>query len=289
MAYYAAMLNFFKSQQEALVKTKSDKTPIILAEELLINGPDHYSKPRIRGTRHFERGLIDFCIGDFLTDENSRLVAFKIGRKKLKDKTEFAKKKFKKIEIEDYPTTTILWGADQQIMFIEKQTKDAISIDSLINSFQSYLNGLLLAYGWSVSIALKTYESDFWKMTTQYKEIYSIEFTLFAPNFIGDLSRDTRDLLNGIKESYNADETVMLISNKDARLVIPKDDKIITKFLSWIALGAGQWAAYVKSNGKKILIKSTTASKTLNKELDEYELETAKDFTKKAIEDMNRP
>jgi hypothetical protein len=289
LTYYAAMLNFFKSRQEALVKSVSDKSPIVLAEELLINGPDHYNKPRTRGTRHFERGLIDFCIGDFLTDESSRLIAFKIGRRKLKDKTEFSKKRFKKVEIEDYPTTTILWGAEQQIIFIEKQTRDSIKIDSLINSFQSYLNGLLLAYGWSVSIALKTYESDFWKIVDQYPEIYSVEFTLFAPNFIGDLSRDTKDLLNGIKESYNADETVMLISNKDAKLVLPKNDNVVAKFLSWIALGAGQWAAYVKSNGKRLLIKSTTASRTLNKELDKYDKETAKDFTKKAIEDMNKP
>jgi hypothetical protein len=283
------MLNFFKSRQEALVKIKSDKSSIILAEELLINGPDHYNKPRTRGTRHFERGLVDFCIGDFLTDEASRLIAFKIGRKKLKDKTEFSKKKFKKVEIEDYPTTTILWGAEQQLIFIEKQTRDSINIDSLINSFQSYLNGLLLAYGWSVSIALNTYEKDFWKTMDQYPEIYSVEFTLFAPNFIGDLSRDTRDLLNDIKESYNADETVMLISNKDARLILPKNDRVVAKFLSWISLGAGQWAAYVKSNGKRLLIKSTTASRTLNKELDKYDKETVKDFTKKAIEDMNRP
>jgi len=282
MTYYAAMLSFFKPSQ-SLFPTDTTESPIILAEKLLIEGPEHYNVPK-KARRHFTQGLIDLYIGDFLVDNMGRLIAFKIGRRKLKKRTVFSNKKFKTLAEDDYPPLTILWVSKSQIILIEKMTKDQISIDSLVRSFESYLNGLMAGYGLAVSIELKTKKSKFWDVIDQYEDIFKVEFTLIAPNFIGDAHKDTKAMLDGIKEEFNASKTVLSVSNDRGQLKIQRNNGQISNFLAWIARGAGSWIVDVKSRGKRItIINSASASMKVNIDLEEYNLDKAKDASDQAV------
>ena len=284
MTYYAARLSFNKSSQTSITQEVSKEPPLILAERLLITGPEPSAAPRIR--RHV-KGRIDFYIGNFLT-EGSRLIAFKIGKKKIRPRGTYSKKIFQEINEDHYPANTVIWSAERQIILIEKPKKDQMSVRSIINSLQDYLNGLLLVYGYAVSIELLTHKSTFWEVIEKYEKIYNIEFTLFAPNFL-DFSKSVRELLKGLDEDYNANETSMKLSNKGGNLKIRKDDNMVTKFLEWITNGAGRWSATVESDGKKIPVSSESGSKVLNKDLSSYDVETAKEFSKKAKDLEDEP
>lgn len=287
MTYYAARLSFFKPPQTGFVTEKSQDPPIILAEKFLISGPDHIKMRRISPERRYVKGQIEFYIGNVLT-EGSRLIAFKIGKKKLRPRGTHSKKTFREVEEEHYPASTVLWSAESQIIFIEKPKKDQMSVNSIITNIQYYLNGVLLAYGYAVSIAPLTHKSTFWDVVDNYDKIYSVEFRLFAPNLL-DFSKTAKDLVKSMKDDYNANETSIRLSNDNGKLLIPKEDNLILNLLEWIAAGAGKWFAKVDKNGKKSSINSDSGSKKLDKDLPEYDVKTAKNFTSDAVDSVSKP
>lgn len=283
MTYYAARLSFLKTSQTSFTKVKSDEPPIVLAEKLLINGPDHYEVPRKR--RHI-RGRVDFYLGNFLT-EGPRLIAFKIGRRKLTKLGAHSDRVFKDVEVEDYPASTVLWSAENQIILIEKPKKDQMSAESIKVSLQDHLNGLLLAYGYAVLIELVKHKSAFWEVIDKHEKIYSIEFVLFAPNFL-DSDKSTKELVKSMKEDYDSNETSIKIANENGNLVVNKDDLLISGFLKWIAAGTGKWTALVGSGGEEVSINSDIGPKMLEGKLVNYNAETAKEFTKKTVDSIEK-
>lgn len=281
MTYYAARLSFFETAQKQLTKKTTEKEPIALAGTLLMEGPLKYSAPRNR-QRGIKRGFMDFYVGNYLTDESSQLLAFKIGRLRPVKINKYSDKKFKKIDEEDYPNATVIWVEEQQVILIEKLSQNLINIRLLINSFEDHLNKLLRFYELQVSIALLTDKSTFWDIIYKYKEIYDIEFILFAPNFIGDFNKDTREILAELKNNYNASRTALSITNENGNLVVKRENPIISKFLDWIKDGGGEWNVKVKSEGKKTTINSTLGSKSINLELDGYDVESVKNLMQMA-------
>ncbi len=285
MTYTAARMSFLKTSQTTLTQETPKDPPIILAEKFLISGPDHITAPRMVHNMRRAKGRVDFYIGNFLT-ENSRLIAFKIGKKKLRPLGIHSKRTFKNIEQEHFPSSTVLWSADTQIILIEKPKKDQMRVKSIINNLQSYLSSLLIAYGFTVIIEPLTYKSTFWDVIDKYDRIYSVEFTLTAPNFLG-LSEGAKELVSNTKENYNADRTSLKLASEEGNLQIRKGNSLVESLLSWIVPGAGRWVAYVGLNAKKIPIRSESAPKTLNEELPKYDAEIAKEFTSKAVDSID--
>ncbi len=286
MTYYAAKLSFIKKYLVPLTEEISKEPPIILAEKAIIEAPGHVKAPRRFQQWRQVKGFIDFYIGNVLK-EGDRLIAFQIGKKHLRPRGTYSEKTFGEVEEEHFPASTILWSADTQTIFIEKPKRDQMSVKSIIGNLQSYLNGRLLAYGFVVLIAQLPYKSSFWELVDEYDIKYSVEFTLFAPNFL-DVTSGAKELVDSNKKEYNANKTSIKYENDEGNLRIPKGDKLIDSLLAWINTGAGKWAAVVGINNKKKQISSETTSKTVDKDLPKYDAETAKEFTNKAVDTINK-
>lgn len=264
----------------------AQEPPIILAEKAIIQAPDHIQAHRIIPQKRQVKGIIDFYIGDVKT-EGDRLIAFKISKKHLRPKGTFSKRKFGE-ELEDhFPASIVLWSAESQMIFIEKPKKDQMSVISIINNLQAYLNGRLLSHGFVVLIAPLQYKSSFWEVIDKYDIKYSVEFTLFAPNFL-DATSSARDIVECNKKDYNANKTSFKLENDEGNLQIQKDDNFIGSLLAWIVAGAGKWVAEVGTESGKKSISSETNSRTLDRNLSKYEVETAKEFTDKAVESIRK-
>jgi len=228
---------------------------------------------------------MDFYVGNSLFDESQQLIAFKIGRSKPKPVkiSRYADKNFKETEEEDYPNATIIWIKDQQIILIEKLSQNLINIEFLVNSLEMYLNEQLRFYELQVSIALLTDKATFWDVLGQYGKVYNIEFILFSPNFIGDFHKDTKEILEELKSSYNANETALSISNEEGNLTVPRENPIISKMLDWIVDGGGEWNVKVRKEGKRTTINSTLGSKSINLELNGYDTQSVKELISMAV------
>lgn len=289
MTYYAALLSFFKPAQRIFTLEESDEPPIILAERFIISGPDHIKTQRILQDRRYAKGKIEFYIGNILV-EDSRLKAFKIGKRKLRPRGTHNKKIFYTIEEEHYPASTVIWDAESQIIFIEKPKKDQMSVKAIIDNLEVYLNNKLLAYNYAVSIAPITHKATFWDVIDAHKKIYSVEFRLFAPNLL-DFSKTAKELVKSTKDTCNANETIIKVVNPNGGLSIPKNDGLISSLLDWITAGAGKWLIVVDKNGKRHHVNSDAGSKKLDKELSEsdYNIETVKSFTNEAVELARKP
>jgi len=282
MTYYAARLSFFETVQKRLAKETSEKEPIDLAGRLLKEGSGSFDAPR-NTQGGVVRGFMDFYVGDFLSDESSHLIAFKIGRRKPVRISRYSNKAFKEIEEEDYPNATVIWIAEEQIVLIEKLSQNLINIESLIKSLEEHLNRMLRFYELEVHIKLLTDKSTFWDVIFKYEKIYNIEFVLFSPNFIGNFHKDTKEILAELKDNYNANETCLSISNEEGNLTVKEENPLISKMLDWITDGGGEWNVKVKSEGKKTTINSTLGSKSINLELDGYDVESVKNLIIMAI------
>ena len=260
-----------------MVKQTTEIDPIILAGKLLMDGPGSFDAPRNR-QGGITRGFMDFYVGIFLMDECERLIAFRIGRRKPVRISRYSDKTFRETEEEDYPNATIIWIKDQQIILIEKLSQNLINIEALVNSLKEHLNKLLRVYDLEVSIALLTDRTTFWEVMSNYEKIYNIEFILFSPNFIGDFHKDTKEILEELKSNYNANETTLSISNEEGNLTVQRENSIISKMLDWVVDGGGEWNVKVRSEGKKTTINSTLGSKSINLELDGYDVESVKNL-----------
>jgi hypothetical protein len=62
------------------------------------------------------------------------------------------------------------------------------------------------SYELIVSVIPLTEEMEFWKFINMYGDIYRINFQLIAPNFFGNTQKSVKDILNAVKEEYNAPE-----------------------------------------------------------------------------------
>jgi hypothetical protein len=286
MTYYAARLSFIKKYLMLFTQEATKEPPIILAERAIIGAPDHVTAPRtIRQKRHV-RGVIDFYIGNVLT-ESGRLIAFKIGKRHLRPRGTHSKKTFSEIEEEHFPASTVLWSGETQTIFIEKPKKDQMSVKSIINNLTSYLNARLAEYGYVVLIAQLPYKSAFWEIVDKYDTKYSVEFTLFAPNLF-DVDSSAKELVDSNKKNYNANKTSFKVENDEGNLVIPKNSKLINDILAYINAGAGKWVTIVGIGGERNTISSESDSKTIDKDLSKYDAETAKEFTSKAVDTINK-
>jgi hypothetical protein len=287
MTYYAARMSFIKTLK-FFTQEATTEPPIILAEKAIIAAPDHIEAPRLIPERRQVKGYVDFYIGNILPlePEGKRLIAFKIGKKHLRARGTHSEKKFGEVEEEHFPASTVLWSADSQIIFIEKPKKDQMSVNSIINNLQTYLSGRLQAYGYVVFIAQLPYKSTFWELIDKYDIKYSVEFTLFAPNFLG-VSSGAKDLVDSNKKDYNADKTSIKLENEEGNLQIKRGNKKIEDILTYIVAGAGRWNAVVGTDAGKKHINSEADSKTLDKNLSKYDAETAKEFTSKAVDSIN--
>jgi len=90
------------------------------------------------------------------------------------------------------------------------------------------------------------------------------------PNFFGDAHKPVKELLDSIKNNYNAEELNSSISNEEGKLKISKDDDMVIKFVSWVGEGGGTWGLTVEHDGIKTQKRRTDDAKSVSDDLEEY-------------------
>jgi len=281
MVYDLARLSFYKEPQKRISIMENGEQPIILAEKLLqinktYNAPRSYEKKRGKSVVHIRRGYTDLVIRNFLKNDikydEHKLLAFKIGKPSKLKITSCSEDEFEESEEEHYPNIKVIWIRERQLISIERNTAIFSNPELVINSLQDHLSNLLREYGLGVSIAFLSRTTPFWDYINEYQNrIYEVNFTLYAPNFFGDLQKTTKDMLELTKKSYNAEKLKIGILSDQGKLNVVQDDEQTKNLLSWVGEGGGNW--YIKvmgDTGKRITIKSSDSTRSVIVKLDEY-------------------
>jgi hypothetical protein len=101
MMFYAARLSFNKPIQKSLQKKESDIKPIILAEKLLVEKAEYIKMKN--------KKMLKMYVGNFLWDNEGKLLAFRIGREKKREKHTYSESsmEFRREDDEDYPNVIV--------------------------------------------------------------------------------------------------------------------------------------------------------------------------------------
>ena len=262
MKFHVARLSFVSSAQRTLQKPEFEGNPIELTEKLLEENPNHAPK---------KRGFIGLYFGDFIFDTGRKLLAARLGKFKEVKITEYdeRKKVFHDRKDASFPYVYLLWDKDEQAILVERDTSVFPNYEVLFRSIENHLNNLLKTYELRVSVTPLTERMDFWRSLREYAQgrgyLYEANFKLYMPNFFGNTQQNLKEILNAVKEDYNATEFSNQISNTDGRLNIQENDQKIDAALEWIMKGGGKWSIKgKKEEGKrKVTINSTKNAKTV--------------------------
>jgi len=273
------------SYNEYIFKLKNyESNPIVLAERLLLQNPD-YRAPRAK--KHIKRGYTDLYLRGFINDRNGKLLALKIGRRKdvninlLPDRED----DFGTTEVENYPNIVVIWFREQHIIFVERNPQVFANFEVVLSSIEDHLTNILREYNLSVSIEPLSDFAKFWDCVKMFSNIYEIEFNLITPNFFG-AGMQAREILNSAKNSYDAKEVRMGISNKDGNLRVDQDDENASQLVSWVGKGGGDWKMTGKKGEKKITVRSTDGAKMVQYELVGYDADNAAQFLKQVMPEI---
>ncbi len=238
--------------------------------------------------KRIKKGYSDLYMRGFLNGRDGRLLAFKVGRRKdvninlLPNREE----DFGTTEVEDYPNIVVIWFREQQIIFVERNPQVFSNFEVLIRSLEDHLARLLREYDLSVSIEPLSDYARFWDYIKKFSDIYQIEFNLITPNFFGACMH-ARELLNSAKNNYNAKEVKMGISNDNGSLRVEQDDESTSQLVLWVGEGGGEWKIQGKKDDKRITVRSTDGAKMVSLELAGYDADSAVQFLKQVIPELN--
>jgi len=261
MKFHIARLSFVSSAQKILQKPEFEGTPIELAEKLLVENEWYTPK---------KSGFVGLYLGDFIFDPDRKLLAARLAKLKAKEvkitKIDEHKKGFRDRIDESYPYVYLLWDRDEQAILVEKDMSIFPDYEVLFRSIENHLNNLLKRYELRVSVTPLTEKMDFWRFIHAYRYLYEANFKLYMPNFFGNTQKELKELLDAVKEDYNATEFSNQISNTDGRLNIQENDPKTNAALEWIMKGGGVWSikGKKKEGKRKVKITSTKNAKTVD-------------------------
>jgi len=266
MKFYVARISFLPSAQRKLVKHETDMPPIELLAKLLVDNVEYVPKNRNYG--------IDLLFGNFIPPEpDDQLLAFKLGRHRAievsKYDYDYNRKEFLEISDTTQPNVLVLWDSSQQVILVERNTSVFHKYETVFKSIEYHFNNLVGSYELIVSVIPLTEEMEFWKFINMYGDIYRINFQLIAPNFFGNTQKSVKDILDAVKEEYNAPELSTQIANPMGGIKVSDSDTKIISFLNWIKEGGGRWLIDVMGKrGKKVTIKSSQNAKLVESLID---------------------
>lgn len=264
--FYVARISFLPSVQKRLVKHEIDMPPIDLLAKLLVDNVEYVPKNKNYG--------IDLLFGNFILSEpDNQLLAFKLGRSRAievsKYDYDYNKKEFLEISDTTQPNVLVLWDSDQQVILVERNTSVFPKYETVFKSIEYHFNNLVGSYELIVSVVPLTEEMEFWKFINMYRDIYRINFQLIAPNFFGNTQKSVKDILDAVKEEYNAPELSTQIANPMGGIKVSDSDTKIISLLNWIKEGGGRWLIDVMGKrGKKVTIKSSQNAKLVESSID---------------------
>lgn len=182
-------------------------------------------------------------------DEDGTLLGGKIARRSKMKLPLLHDGTLEKISTEIYPYIFFIFDENEQVILFEKNcnvfSNELVVFKYLIN----YLNRELFYHGLEIDIKPLTVKGIFWNLLESLEKVYSINFSLKAPNFLGKSYKDLSGILRKEKEMSNANQVEYGISNANGELMIT-DKGNYEAAIGWIEDGAGEWKIKAKPSGK---------------------------------------
>lgn len=150
----------------------------------------------------------------------------------------------------DAPYVLYIFDIEEQVLFIERNTQVFSDEIAPFKHIKHYLNCELQEHGLEVDVKPLTSKGAFWDLVNELDKIYSVTFTLNAPNFLGESYDDLKMILDKESGLTNANQIEYSVRNESGYLHIPKN-KRFQSTIGWVEDGGGEWKIKAKSHGKK--------------------------------------
>ncbi|MFM1655787.1 hypothetical protein ACI7RC_27360 [Brevibacillus sp. B_LB10_24] len=184
-----------------------------------------------------------------LIDSNGRLVGGKIAREsnaKLPMRNEGS---LERVPTKLYPHVIFIIDEKEQLIFIEKNSQVFPDPFTVFKHLTRILNSELYKQGIEVDIKPLTHKGGFWSLLGELDYIYSINFKLKAPNFLGQSYKELKVILEKEKNDVNANEIEFGVSNESGSLRVSNNERYGSA-VGWAEDGGGEWIVKGKSKGK---------------------------------------
>lgn len=162
---------------------------------------------------------------------------------------------FKEEQLEDYPAVTIALHNDpsKQLIAIERNGKAFAHPETVSHIIERNLNRYLKSKNLAIYIEPIYSKEDFWEIIEKYEHrIRQLDFELIRPN-MSNISAKIDEQLKALENSVDAHKlNLKLQSNKDATLIIERDNKQIDGLVDYASQGGGNISVKVKGIKKKV-------------------------------------
>ena len=179
--------------------------------------------------------------------DNDILLGGKIGRESNKKIPILQDGVLVKVPTQTYPYVFFFINREEQLILVEHNTTAFPDELTVFKHIIKHINRDIWRYGLEVDIKPLTTKGAFWNLVDNANKIYSINFILKAPNFLGKIYSNLKDVLNHEKEESNANQIEYKRSNEAGELKI-----LPTAFneqaVGWAEDGGGDWVLEIKSS-----------------------------------------
>ena len=131
---------------------------------------------------------------------------------------------------------------EHQIILIERNSTVFNSTESAIKILSEFFREKMRGYDYVVNIYPLASKKKFWNYVDSADEIFELSLVLNAPNMAFFGNKDTREVLQMIKENTNNEEFDIAFKNKEGKLKILKET-------------LGGWIDYVREVGGKYILR----------------------------------
>jgi hypothetical protein len=131
---------------------------------------------------------------------------------------------------------------EHQIILIERNSTVFNSTEYAIKIISEFFREKMREYDYVVNIYPLASKKKFWNYVDAADEIFELSLVLNAPNMAFFGNKDTREVLQMIKETTNNEEFDIAFKNKEGKLKIVKET-------------LGGWVDYVREVGGKYILK----------------------------------
>lgn len=91
-------------------------------------------------------------------------------------------------------------------------------------------------------------KGKFWEVVDNSEKIYRIELVMISPNIM-ETNRTARDALEGMKNLFNQEKTIIKMENSAGELAVPREP--IDGYVDYIEEGEGKWELVTDDNKTK--------------------------------------
>ena len=170
-----------------------------------------------------------------------------IGRKTIAKLPDHDRNRFIVKQKPVYPHVYYFFLRDEQVFIIQKNHSVFHKPERVFEYIANYLNKRLFNIGISVFIQPLTNKGTFWKVLKESDYVTEIKLRFIVPNFLGEIYKDTKKLLEDIRGETGASQIEQTLIDQNGKLCVPEAEGYKAA-IGWIEDGGGYWSIKAGKN-----------------------------------------